>query len=98
MMALNMKRDRPYHRQVSLFFISFAESWNMPESDPTHCEADGLGRHWLPKREGAHEVGRPSRGHLPHSVSRLGQAPEKKGPTKWEGPPEAICLAVCPGV
>ena len=24
-------------------------------------------RHWLPKREGAHEVGRPSRYHLPRS-------------------------------
>ena len=37
----------------------------MPESDPTHCEADGRGRHWLPKREGAHEVGRTASGYLP---------------------------------
>ena len=41
----------------------------MPESDPTHCEADGHGRHWLPKREGAHEVGRTASGYLPLQLS-----------------------------
>ena len=27
--------------------------------------ADSRGRHWLPKREGAHEVGRTASGYLP---------------------------------
>ena len=80
---------------------------------------------WLPKRKGAHEVGRTSRRHVPRSVSQRMIGPEKEGahevgrtshgylprsasrrkigsrkgkaPTKWEGPPVAICLTVCPG-
>ena len=69
-------------RQVSFYlFYDFADALNTLHrfSDPTHCEADGRGRHWLPKREGTHEVGRPSRGHLPRSVSQRMIGPEKEG-------------------
>ena len=68
-------------RQVSFYlFYDFADALNTLHrlSDPTRREAHACGRHWLPKREGAHEVGRPSRGHLPRSVSRRMIGPEKE--------------------
>ena len=88
-------------RQVSFYlFYEFADALNTLHrlSDPTRREAHACGRHWLPKREGTHAVGRPSRRHVPHGVPRRKIGSRKgKAPTKWEGPPTAICLAVRPG-
>ena len=104
--------------------------------------ADSRGRHWLPKREGAHEVGRTASGYCryninishPCNIRKTNHSPDEssvsptlsakpafpwtnlqsspfrvqsklqwqiveggigsrkgKGPTKWEGPPAAIC-------
>ena len=58
-------------RQVSFYlFYEFADALNTLHrlSDPTRREAHACGRHWLPKREGTHAVGRTSRRHVPHGV------------------------------